>query len=598
MRRWIIILGIVVLVVAAGVGLIVANLNSYLKDDENRAWLAGQAESAVGRSVSFGEVGVSLLGGLGVRVADLRIGDDPAFSKEPFVSADAIDLQVAILPALFGNIEVGHVVLRRPAITVIQTARGLSTDSLGGGDATAKPAEPAKPAKDEEGAEAGGLPAFVVANVDISDGTLRFINKTAAPAAETAIEQLDFRASNVSMTGPIGFELEAAVLGASRQNVRIAGQVVDLENPKADFTLTSDELELAPGEGGAPADALRDVELKGRLSLPKAGPHVEATVRSPRGTVAGADYADLAVDFKLQNQVATIEKFSMAAFDGELAVTGRYDMRNAKRPSFAVHSTLTAMRMEQIVASRSAGSAGSAESGKSSRTIEGELDGTLDLTGAGAEWDQIKRNLRGKGGVQLVDGVLKDVNLAESALKGITGVPGLSGLLPSELRTKYPDVFGTGDTAFENMDAKIDIRDGWAHFRDFRLAARDYAIAGQGRYSLDNRLDMTTVMTFSQPLSDSLVKAAKPMKYLRSAEGRVEFPVKLIGAPPDIKTVPDVAYIAKAASRQAVGKLLDDVLGGSKDDDEEDEGGESAKQPSAEDAATDLLKKGLGELLK
>ena len=158
--------------------------------------------------------------------------------------------------------------------------------------------------------------------------------------------------------------------------------------------------------------------------------------------------------------------------------------------------------------------------------------------------------------------MLKDVNLAESALKGITGVPGLSGLLPPELRKKYPDVFGAGDTVFENMDTKIDIRDGWAHFRDFRLAARDYTITGQGRYSLDNRLDMTTVMTFSQPLSDSLVKAAEPMRYLRSAEGRVEFPVKLIGAAPDIKAVPDVGYIAKAASRQAVGKLLEDALGG------------------------------------
>jgi hypothetical protein len=144
------------------------------------------------------------------------------------------------------------------------------------------------------------------------------------------------------------------------------------------------------------------------------------------------------------------------------------------------------------------------------------------------------------------------------------------------------------------MDAKIDIRDGWAHFRDFRLAARDYAVAGQGRYSLDNRLDMTTVMTFSQPLSDSLVKAAKPMRYLRSAEGRVEFPVKLIGAAPNIKAVPDLGYIAKAASRQAIGKLLEDALGGSKEEPAADGG---TREPSAEDAAVDLLKKGLGDLL-
>ena len=101
-------------------------------------------------------------------------------------------------------------------------------------------------------------------------------------------------------------------------------------------------------------------------------------------------------------------------------------------------------------------------------------------------------------------------------------------------------------------------------------------------------------MTFSQALSDSLVKAAEPMRYLRSAEGQVEFPVKLLGAPPNIKAVPDVAYIAKAASRQAVGKLLEDALGISKEEEAEDDG---EKKPSAEDAAADLLKKGLGGLL-
>jgi uncharacterized protein involved in outer membrane biogenesis len=577
MRKILVILGVVAVVVIAAVVVVVANLNSYLNEEENRAWVAGQAEAALGRSVGFGEVGVSLLGGLGVRVADLRIGDDPAFSKDPFVSAAAIDLQVAVLPALLGRIEVDHVVLRSPAITVVQTARGLSTSTLGGG------AEPEPPA--DASAEPGALPSFVVASVDVSDGSLRFIDKTSTPAAESAIEKLDFRASNVSMAGPIRFELAAAVLGASRQNVRITGQVVDVGNPKADFTMTSSELVLARGEGDQPADVVRDLELTGKLSVPKSGPHVQASVRSPGGALGGAAYRDLHVEFELQNQIASIEKFTAGLFDGQLELTGRYDMRNAGRPRFDVHTTLEAMRLEQIVASRSPGS---------SQAMTGELGGSLDLAGSGSAWEQVKPSLVGKGSVQLVDGVLKDVNLADTVLQGITGVPGLDNLLPPDLRQKYPDVFGVGDTVFENMDTRIDIRDGWASFRDFRLAARDYAIEGQGRYSLDNELDMTTVMTFSQPLSESLVKAADPMRYLRNADARVEVPVKLVGAPPDIRARPDVAYIAKAASRQAVVDLIGDALGG---ETQPSEAGEDSAAQSPEEAATEMLKKGLGGLL-
>jgi hypothetical protein len=174
-------------------------------------------------------------------------------------------------------------------------------------------------------------------------------------------------------------------------------------------------------------------------------------------------------------------------------------------------------------------------------------------------------------------------------------VPGLANLLPASLRSQYSAVFGVGDTVFENMDAKIDIRDGQVQLRDFRLAARDYAVVGEGRYSLDNELDLSTVMTFSQALSDDLVEAAEPMAYLRSAEGRVALPVKLVGAPPDINTIPDLGYIAKAASREATGRLLDRVLGTEK---KQAPAGEEPSTPSAKDAASELLERGMGELFR
>jgi hypothetical protein len=575
MKKLGIVLGIVIAVVAGGLAVGIANLNSYL--NENRDWVSGQLEAVLGRRVSFGEVGISLFGGLAARVTDLEIEDDPAFSKEPFVTAGAIDLRIAILPALFGEIEVGSVVLRAPAITVVQTSRGLSTSTLGTG-------EPKQPAAEPETA---GLPAFAVASVVVSDGSFRFIDRTATPAAETSIEKLDFEASDISPEGKIPFEIEAAILGASRQNVRIVGQVTDLASPKADFTLTSDALGLGQAGGEAPAHTLRDLELVGSLSTPASGPRVSAKARSPGGTLAGADYRDLALEFGLQDQIARIEKLSASVFDGEVTVSGRYDMRNEKRPRFDVQTKLASLRLEQIAESQSPRAAG---------RMQGELGGTLALAGAGTAWEQIKQSLTGSGNVLLVDGVLEDVNLAEEALEGATGVPGLSNLLSPSLRSRYPQVFGVGDTVFEKMDGKIDIRDAQVHFRDFRLAARDYAVDGKGRYSLDNALDMSTVMTFSQALSDDLVKSAAPMAYLRSPEGRVAFPVKLAGALPDVQAVPDAAYIAKAASREAAGRLLDRALGTQKKQ-EAPADGEPAP-PSAEDATSELLKKGIGELLK
>ena len=144
------------------------------------------------------------------------------------------------------------------------------------------------------------------------------------------------------------------------------------------------------------------------------------------------------------------------------------------------------------------------------------------------------------------------MNLAMTALQGVTGVPGLSNALPASLRSRYPEVFGTGDTVFEKMDGKIDIRDAQVNFRDFRLAARDYAVVGKGRYSLENQLDMSTVMTFSQALSDDLVQAAQPMSYLRSPEGRVAFTRTVAGK----WTYPVAADVDRDPSFSPDGKRL------------------------------------------
>ena len=76
--------------------------------------------------MSFGEIEVSIWSGFGVRVADVSIADDPAYSDSDFVSAGTVEVRVDILPALMGEIRVGRVVLREPSIRVIQTNGGRS----------------------------------------------------------------------------------------------------------------------------------------------------------------------------------------------------------------------------------------------------------------------------------------------------------------------------------------------------------------------------------------------------------------------------------------------------------------------------------------
>ena len=237
MRRVLVFLAVAVVLLVGALALAIANLDSFV--DANRQSIEEGVEHAIGRPVSFGTVGISWAGGLGVRVDDLRVGEDAAFAKNTsdFLTADAVDVHVNLWAALFGRIEVTRVVLRAPRITVIQTAQGLSTDSLldavGGGT----------PASDAGSAGPGNLQ---VSLVDVRDGELTYIDRTAAPPAEFVVKALDVRIPSYRAGLPVDLEVSAAVAGAEQRNLSLSGSVGPLGSgsPPVDLTLALDPLEI------------------------------------------------------------------------------------------------------------------------------------------------------------------------------------------------------------------------------------------------------------------------------------------------------------------------------------------------------------------
>src|SRR5438094_6430715 len=182
MRKWII-LGVILAAVVGALALALANLNSYL--NRNKDWLAVQVENALGRKVTFSEIGVQLFGGFGARIKDLKIADDPAFSKDDFVKAGDVQVSIHLWPALFGRYEVKRVALVRPEVTIVRTKDGFNYDSIGkrpraeappAGEPTPKLPPAAKPPSPE--GSRGEKAAFLVSLVDIEKGQFRYLDRT------------------------------------------------------------------------------------------------------------------------------------------------------------------------------------------------------------------------------------------------------------------------------------------------------------------------------------------------------------------------------------------------------------------------------------
>ena len=71
------------LVILAGA---LVNLNGLI--NRNKDYLLAQAKEALGRDVKIGDIGVTLWSGIGVRLKEFSLADDPSFAKEPFVRGE------------------------------------------------------------------------------------------------------------------------------------------------------------------------------------------------------------------------------------------------------------------------------------------------------------------------------------------------------------------------------------------------------------------------------------------------------------------------------------------------------------------------------
>ncbi|MFN8543558.1 MAG: AsmA-like C-terminal region-containing protein [Candidatus Binatia bacterium] len=357
--------------------------------------------------------------------------------------------------------------------------------------------------------------------------------------------------------------------------VRIEATIAPLADPTVRWAIGAAALPAAAlGAGGASTKPamLRDVDARGTLR-PASG-ELQATLRSASGSVHDLDYTQLDAELGVHDRVATLERFALRACDGTLATTGHVDVHDPSRPRFDVHTTIRGVLLAPLLASQAPRAAGH---------IEGRLETDLTLTGAGESWEQVRPTLRGGGRIDVRDGVLRDVNLAESVLGGATGVPGLATLVPARVRTKYAALFSTGDTRFETLGATVRIADGRAATDDLTIAARDFVLAGRGTMQLDGPLDCTATLRASRELSADIAAEVKEARYLADAEGRLQIPFRVAGTLPKVRAQPDVTFLTQAVGRALVEKGLGSLVGKQK----------PGKKPRPEQ---ELLRKGLDAL--
>jgi uncharacterized protein involved in outer membrane biogenesis len=215
LRKWII-AGVIAIALAGIVIAALLNLNSLIA--RNRDFLIGQAQQALGRRISVGEIEATLFTGLGVRLKNFAMADDPAYSTGEFVRAKDLQVSLRFWPLLRKEFQVKSMVLHEPVIQIIRDANGEFNFSTIG----KKPKEP-KPAREKEPKEpapegAKDRSAFLVSLVNISDGDIHYLDKK--DGSDLRVRQIDLEVEDFAYDEPFSIKLAAAVF-ADKQNVKL-----------------------------------------------------------------------------------------------------------------------------------------------------------------------------------------------------------------------------------------------------------------------------------------------------------------------------------------------------------------------------------------
>ena len=598
MRKIAIAVGVLLVIVIAVVVVAVSNLNGYL--EENRDTLSKLASDAAGRSVSFDRAEVAFAGGLAVRVAGLRVAEDPRFGKPDFLSLDGAFVGVRILPALQGRVEVSGIRLDAPTIRVIQTADGFNFASLGGGGEVPPPSSSEAPPPSGSEEESAPL-ALAIAALEITDGTIVFEDRTSAEGLALVIEAFESSGTDLALEGPIAIDFAGRVSSSKPADAGLESDIegeVDLaglDPLEGTVKLRSQSLypaifgvRLEEGEVVEHLDALTiDVALP--ADPPKSGYPV--AVRSNAARLAGFDLDDIAIDVNYRGAKGgsdvTLDQVAVGLAGGRVDLTGDFFLGEPGASPFDLKASIRGIESGELAA---------VLLGVPREALSGVLEGDVELAGDSLEWESLERSLVGKLRLDVGEGALEQVNVLRTLVGRLSASPGIGQLAASLIQDVAPGVLSRDRTPFDGIDMALEVLDGAIHAKDLQIAARDFGIQAAGKVGLDGSVAADGTFTFSKELSRKLLDKGGQIARVLDQDGAVVLPLQFGGTTGSPLLLPDLAALSGGVGREvenrAAKELTDAIFGKRKkgdDADPEDEG--------KRNAAKSLLKKGLGKFL-
>ena len=409
-------------------------------------------------------------------------------------------------------------------------------------------------------------------------GTLDVVDVSVTPpdfkrAIKDINTKIDFSGSSA--------DIDDMSLRLGKSRARLSLSVKSFSPLSLNYDISSPEINLSdlkkePSKTNKP-DILRDLKSNGTLRMSNGVPSFTGNVSSSEAVLSDIELTELKSTLSISGDRVKVNTFSMKSYGG--TISGRASYKMSETPEFALISTVRGLDLRSFLKSQNP---------KSEQNIEGRANLDINVFGSGRDWEQIKPSLKGTAKADIVDGAVLDMNIAEEVFRGITGIPGLTVAISPAIRERYPQVFSTQDTEFEEFKASFILEKGKMRTTDLRITSSDYRVTGRGWIDLDSRVDMESLLTLSKGLSQDLEEDVPELGYISNSKGLLEIPFAIKGTLPDAKPRPDMGHLSTMVERATIKKgkeelkrqVLDKLL--KESEKENSEQAQAQEEPAAE----------------
>lgn len=425
------------------------------------------------------------------------------------------------------------------------------------------------------------------------EGVLSLTKASAKPPKfPKPIENLD---TKIKFTGQRA-DISDMTLSLGSSRIRLVAAIEKFSPLTLSYKLSTPELRPADYSAALSeerkGDILRNLASEGQLSMAGGTTNYQGKLSSADGTLYNVTYKGLESNLTLANQVANIKNLRVNAMSGAVQLDGEYSFKEPV-PRFAVATKVQGIDVRELY---------SALDAKAERDVRGRLNAEMRLAGNGKSWEEVKPTLQGQGEAEVLQGAVLNFNIAENALNGITGVPGLTNLINPALRRKYPETFSAKDTEFKELKMTLDVADSRMNVKSLRMAAADFMAQGNGWADFTRKVDFRGTVNFSDRLSGDIAQSAREVKYVLNNQGQLEVPIALTGRLPNVKAVPDSRYLGQIVQRGFLRRGAEELqnrFGGKQQPPAQAQDSQPADANKKKKTSTeDLIRRGLEGLFK